>query len=156
MKKRCFRLRLISLTLLLQIALSPYPFYPMPQFDTFSFFSQLFWVFLGFLFLYLVICFYLLPSLAAILKIRKRKLAQVSSSTDSVSLVTDTSFSVSTKILLDGFNSKLSSLSADNNNTVSTSNLSKTLTAVSISFETSREFNLSVFSQAQITSLLYV
>jgi hypothetical protein len=34
--------------------------------------------------------------------------------------------------------------------------LSKTLTAVSISFETSREFNLSVFSQAQITSLLYV
>jgi hypothetical protein len=83
-------------------------------------------------------------------------LAQVSSSSDSVSLVTDTSFSVSTKALLDSFNSKLGSLSTDTSNSVSNSNLSKTLTAVSISFETSREFNLSVFTQAQITSLLYV
>jgi len=47
----------------------------MPQFDTFSFFSQLFWVFLAFTTLYLLFSFYLLPALAAILKTRKRKLA---------------------------------------------------------------------------------
>jgi hypothetical protein len=58
----------------------------MPQFDIFSFFSQLFWVFLGFISLYLLLTFYLLPSLSTILKIRKRKLAQVSTSTSSTSL----------------------------------------------------------------------
>jgi len=58
----------------------------MPQFDIFSFFSQLFWVFLGFISLYLLLTFYLLPSLSSILKIRKRKLAQVSTSTSSTSL----------------------------------------------------------------------
>jgi F0F1-type ATP synthase membrane subunit b/b' len=65
----------------------------MPQFDIFSFFSQLFWVFLGFLTFYLLICFYLLPAIAAILKIRKRKLAQVSSSAD-ISAAIDTNFTV--------------------------------------------------------------
>jgi hypothetical protein len=58
----------------------------MPQFDIFSFFSQLFWVFIGFISLYLLLTFYLLPSLSTILKIRKRKLAQVTSSTTSTSL----------------------------------------------------------------------
>jgi hypothetical protein len=43
----------------------------MPQFDTFSFFSQLFWVFLGFSFVYLVLCFFLLPALAFALKTRR-------------------------------------------------------------------------------------
>lgn len=49
----------------------------MPQFDTFSFFSQLFWVFIAFTFLYLSLTYYLLPSIAIILKVRKRKLASV-------------------------------------------------------------------------------
>jgi len=48
----------------------------MPQFDTFSFFSQLFWVFVGFTYLYLLFCFYILPAFAAVLKIRAKKLAQ--------------------------------------------------------------------------------
>jgi hypothetical protein len=56
----------------------------MPQFDTFSFFSQLFWVFLGFGYLYLVLCFYVLPSFAAILKVRARKLSVKAISSDNV------------------------------------------------------------------------
>jgi|TARA_B100000768_G_C11258907_1_gene367778 hypothetical protein len=44
----------------------------MPQFDIFSFFSQLFWVFLGFSFLYFSFSFFLLPALSSILKVRKR------------------------------------------------------------------------------------
>jgi len=58
----------------------------MPQFDIFSFFSQIFWVFLGFISLYLLLTFYLLPSLSTILKIRKRKLSQITSSSNSTSL----------------------------------------------------------------------
>lgn len=58
----------------------------MPQFDTFSFFSQLSWVFLGFTFLYLSLCYYLLPAIAITLKVRKQKLtAQTSSDTAVVS-----------------------------------------------------------------------
>ena len=49
----------------------------MPQFDTFSFFSQLFWLFIAFSYLYLVLCFYILPAFAAVLKIRAKKLAQI-------------------------------------------------------------------------------
>lgn len=45
----------------------------MPQFDTFTFLSQLFWVFLSFSFLYLTFSFYLLPVLAVTLKVRSRK-----------------------------------------------------------------------------------
>lgn len=45
----------------------------MPQFDTFTFTSQLFWVFLSFSFLYLTFSFYLLPALAVTLKVRSRK-----------------------------------------------------------------------------------
>ena len=48
----------------------------MPQFDTFSFFSQLFWVFLAFTYLYLSLCFYLLPAIAAVLKTRAKKSSQ--------------------------------------------------------------------------------
>jgi len=57
----------------------------MPQFDIFSFFSQLFWVFLGFTLFFLLVSLYLLPSIAAILKVRKRKLVQ-SGVTDSNAL----------------------------------------------------------------------
>jgi len=43
----------------------------MPQFDIFSFFSQLWWLILSFSCLYLSFSYYLLPSIAIILKIRK-------------------------------------------------------------------------------------
>jgi len=61
----------------------------MPQFDTFSFFSQLFWVFLAFTYLYLSLCLYLLPAFAAVLKIRAKKLSQmgkVNTSSDTIIL----------------------------------------------------------------------
>jgi F-type H+-transporting ATPase subunit b len=54
----------------------------MPQFDIFSFYSQLFWVFSGFLVLYLFVCFCILPAVATTLKIRNRKLKQSSDSSD--------------------------------------------------------------------------
>jgi len=47
----------------------------MPQFDTFSFFSQLFWVFCLFSFFYLSLAYFILPALAVTLKVRKRKMA---------------------------------------------------------------------------------
>lgn len=58
----------------------------MPQFDIFSFYSQLFWVFSSFFLLYLTICFCILPSIATTLKIRNRKLKQMIGSTDNNSL----------------------------------------------------------------------
>jgi hypothetical protein len=128
----------------------------MPQFDTFSFFSQLFWVFLGFLFLYLLICFYLLPALAATLKIRKRKLAQSTALTQQTDLVTNNSFLSTTKVILDNFNTKLGLMNTQNNSTNNTSNLNKSLSATALVFESFREFNLTAYTQAQITALLYV
>lgn len=47
----------------------------MPQFDTLTYFSQLFYVCLTFNLLYLALCYYLLPSIAAILKVRARSLS---------------------------------------------------------------------------------
>lgn len=44
----------------------------MPQFDTFSFLSQLFWVFLLFLSLYIMLLRWVLPALAVTLKVRKK------------------------------------------------------------------------------------
>jgi hypothetical protein len=49
----------------------------MPQFDTFSFLSQLFWVFLTFGFFFFFLSYYLLPALSVILKVRKSKLSPV-------------------------------------------------------------------------------
>jgi len=63
----------------------------MPQFDTFSFFSQLFWVFFAFAYLYLSLCFYLLPALAAVLKIRTKKLSQIGNASISSDIVSNKS-----------------------------------------------------------------
>jgi hypothetical protein len=41
----------------------------MPQFDIFSFFSQLFWLFVGFSYLYLLLSFYIFPAFDASVKI---------------------------------------------------------------------------------------
>lgn len=45
----------------------------MPQFDSFTFVSQLFWLFFIFWIFYILFSYYLLPTLAVIYKIRKRK-----------------------------------------------------------------------------------
>jgi hypothetical protein len=131
----------------------------MPQFDIFSFFSQLFWVFVGFLLLYLSICFYLLPALGSILKIRKRKLAQVTTKTDGTTLMSNSSFLEAAKHNLSSFNVKLNSLTNDNISGVSSVTptlLSENLDTVSIKFEALREHNATIFSQAQQTTLLYI
>ena len=56
----------------------------MPQFDTFTFFSQLFWVFLFFFLSYLTFSYYLLPVISIILKVRRRKLQIISSDENSL------------------------------------------------------------------------
>jgi len=67
----------------------------MPQFDTFSFFSQLFWVFIAFSYLYLTLCLYILPAFAATLKIRSKKLAQ----TEMTSISSSVTSNVTTNLL---------------------------------------------------------
>jgi hypothetical protein len=61
----------------------------MPQFDTFTFCSQIFWVLSTFTLLYLSLAYYLLPAIAVTLKVRKRKLNLQSSSSSSPSDVLD-------------------------------------------------------------------
>jgi hypothetical protein len=51
----------------------------MPQFDTFSFSSQIFWLFFFLLFTYSFLSYYLLPALAVSIKVRNRRLANCSS-----------------------------------------------------------------------------
>jgi hypothetical protein len=127
----------------------------MPQFDTFSFLSQLFWVFLSFLLFYLMICFYLLPAIAAILKTRKRKLAQISSSADS-GLITQSNFSTITKSSFDTINTKLNAVSASSDHLSVTSSINKSLSVyLSIELSSSYIFNTSILKQSQISYLLF-
>ena len=69
----------------------------MPQFDIFSFSSQLFWVFFSFSLLYASLAYYLLPALAISLKVRKRKLlvSQSSGLSNTSNLVESSSGAVS-------------------------------------------------------------
>ena len=46
----------------------------MPQFDILSFQSQIFWLFIGFFFFYLVIMYFFLPGFSLIRKLRIRRL----------------------------------------------------------------------------------
>jgi hypothetical protein len=63
----------------------------MPQFDTYSFFTQIFWVLSLFTILYASLAYYLLPAIATTLKVRKRKLSAQSSSAQIGSLTTSSS-----------------------------------------------------------------
>lgn len=74
----------------------------MPQFDTYSFFSQIFWVLFFFIILYLTLTYYLLPAIAITLKVRKRKLS-IQGSTAQSSALTGSSF---------GFNNQFQLISA--------------------------------------------
>ena len=73
----------------------------MPQFDNFSFFSQIFWTLLFFLLFYLVLNYYLLPAIAISLKVRKRFITIE----NSVSTIEDTTMK-SALIKLESFFSK--------------------------------------------------
>ena len=55
----------------------------MPQFDTFSFLSQLLWVFSLFSLLYMTLSYYVLPAIAITLKVRKKQLSLSTSSASS-------------------------------------------------------------------------
>jgi hypothetical protein len=97
----------------------------------------------------------LLPSLAAILKIRKRKLGQASINQDST-LVTDTNFMSFIKASFDSINTKLSLVSETTGNPLATPSLLKSLNAFSVKSECLREFNVLLFNRAQLTYLLFV
>jgi hypothetical protein len=128
----------------------------MPQFDIFSFLSQLFWVFLSFLIFYLLVCFYLLPAIAAILKTRKRKLAQISSNVDST-LTANTQFHVVVKTVLDNINVKLNSLITLTSNPAASASINKSLSAfLAVELPSNLLFNTSIFKQSQISYFLYV
>ena len=81
----------------------------MPQFDTFSFFSQLLWVLIGFSYLYLALCLYILPAFAAVLKTRARKLTQISGTSDSVNTITV--LPASNSLFFENLSNKINSLS---------------------------------------------
>ena len=125
----------------------------MPQFDIFSFFSQLFWVFIGFALLYLTLTFYLLPALATTLKIRKRKLAQTDSAANSSSLALDSSvLADSTRSFISLFNSKISTLEATATAALATK---LELNLLTLKAEAYRKFNFSIISKAQLTAIFY-
>ena len=105
--------------------------------------------------MYLLICFYLLPALAAILKTRKRKLAQTTTTNDTSSLTTNTSFPVFFKKFLDNFTSNVSSLGAKGSNLAVESNLPRQLQMTALNFETSNDLNSRVLTQTQICNILY-
>jgi len=127
----------------------------MPQFDTFSFFSQIFWVFLGFISLYLLLTFYLLPSLSTILKIRKRKLAQVTSSTGSTSLSdanSDTIFTNTTEWSnIAGVQSSILTNSLFNNYEYNSLKFS----ILKAKIETFRKYKVTLLSRAQTALFIY-
>jgi hypothetical protein len=105
--------------------------------------------------LYLSICFYILPALGSILKTRKRKLAQISSTTSSNTLVVNSAFTDTTKQVLGTFNTKIVNVVNDTSNVNTSSPIfAKNLGSISITFESSREFNVNIFEQAQRAAIL--
>ena len=122
----------------------------MPQFDIFSFFSQLFWVFLGISFLYLLFCFYLLPALAITLKIRKRKLTNNVSTNELVDS-NDSNFLGSINNLFSKINTKLI---MDDSETQNTENLSKSLSIYSFSYEAVQSYKQRIIKNVQNISIL--
>ena len=120
----------------------------MPQFDTFSFFSQLFWVFLGFSYLYLMLSFYILPAFAAVLKIRAKKLAQVSAGSSATDIVTSP---VSNSLFFDNLTVKLSGISFFRNNL--TSDITNSYNHLVLKNEAFYKFNFLLLNEFKIVTL---
>jgi hypothetical protein len=123
----------------------------MPQFDTFSFFSQLFWVFSGFTTFYILLSFYLLPALAVILKVRKRKLALSETNSDDFTLPVANTSSLTNSInsLVNDISSKIP-FAFSPNLTINYSFVIKML-----NFETLRHFHLSILNKTWLTTLFF-
>jgi hypothetical protein len=100
-----------------------------------------------------MICFYLLPAIAAILKTRKRKLAQISSNGDS-ELVAQSNFSTIAKSSFDTISAKLNAASALSDHLSVTSGINKSLNVyLSIELYSSYLFNTTILKQSQISYL---
>jgi hypothetical protein len=101
--------------------------------------------------LYILLSFYLLPSLATILKVRKRKLALSDASFESASIIGSSNFlGDTTNSLVSDISLKIASIDSakSQNNTISS-----TLNVLSLKIETLRHFNFSVLNQTQFTTL---
>jgi len=92
----------------------------------------------------------LLPALASILKIRKRKLAQ--SNTNSNSLTSTNVNYDSTDSVINSLSVKISSFE---NSTTQNGKFVNALNSISLQTEISNNLNLSFLSRAQITTLFY-
>jgi hypothetical protein len=110
-------------------------------------------VFVGFTLLYLTLTFYLLPALATTLKIRKRKLAQTDSTSNTSSLALDSNALVdSIKAFVLLFNTKISTVESSSLTLLSAK---LELSLLTLKAEAFRQFNFSVVSQAQLTAIFY-
>jgi len=123
----------------------------MPQFDTFSFFSQLFWVLVGFSYLYLLLCFYLLPAFAVVLKVRARKLVAVDSTSSSDKLVVSTT---SNSTYFDSLTVKLNDIFAVNVKGSSSIN-SLWYNDIIVKNEAFYKFNYSLLNNFKIINLFF-
>jgi len=120
----------------------------MPQFDTFSFFSQLFWVFVAFSYLYIVLCFYLLPAFAAVLKIRAKKLAQLDTSSSETSVVTS---STTNALFFESLSTKLSGISFYRKDL--TTSINATYSSILFKNEAFYQFNFLMLNQFKVVTL---
>ena len=94
----------------------------MPQFDTFSFFSQLLWVLIAFSYLYLALCLYILPAFAAVLKIRARKISQINTNSSNINVVTNTT--TSNSLFFENLTGKINTVSFLRNSLITVINSS--------------------------------
>jgi len=104
--------------------------------------------------LYLLLSFFLLPALAATLKVRKRKLMQTGVAANSSDLF-DNSNSVANaaRAVTSRFGGKLIVLDSKDK---SHSNLYSRLNLLALQTMAFRQFNFTVVGQAQLTAIFYV
>jgi len=120
----------------------------MPQFDTFCFFTQLFWAFLGFFVLYLNFAFYLLPALAAVLKVRKTKLSQTSDLNANNDTIVSDSIALTNAINNFVINFSVAPLHLTTSDNASTQKLN----AIVLRFGLNRNFNMDILNKLQTIS----
>jgi len=120
----------------------------MPQFDTFCFFTQLFWAFLGFFVLYLNFAFYLLPALAAVLKVRKAKLSQTSDLNANNDTIVSDSIALTNAINNFVINFSVVPLHLTTSDNASTQKLN----AIVLRFGLNRNFNMDILNKLQTIS----
>jgi len=100
--------------------------------------------------LYLAIAFYLLPALAATLKIRKRKLAQTNEA--SFGLVSNTGTDIEADLALVNNKKLLTNLSDYyvSSRFIQSNALASKISILSLKIEITRKFHLSLLSQARL------